>query len=251
MVEVCGVSKSFGSNTVLDDISFDVQKGEVVSLIGPSGAGKSTLIRCINHLEKPDAGYVLVEGDPIGYKQVGDTLHELPDAQLRLARTRVGMVFQSFNLFTHLTALDNVMIAPRLVSKRKTDEVRALSLELLNLVGLSEKTNAYPAQLSGGQQQRVAIARALAMEPSVMLFDEATSALDPETVGEVLAVMRDLASSGMTMVVVTHEMQFARNVSDKVLFLGDGRIIESGSADEIFESPQEPRLKAFLRKAYV
>lgn len=251
MVEVCGVSKSFGSNTVLDDISFDVQKGEVVSLIGPSGAGKSTLIRCINHLEKPDKGYVLVEGDPIGYKRVGDTLHELPDAELRLARTRVGMVFQSFNLFNHLTALDNVMIAPKNVLKRKSDEVRERSLELLNLVGLGEKTNSYPAQLSGGQQQRVAIARALAMEPGVMLFDEATSALDPETVGEVLAVMRDLASSGMTMVVVTHEMQFARNVSDKVLFLGGGRIIESGSADQIFEAPEEPRLKAFLRKAYV
>jgi len=251
MVEVCGVSKSFGSNTVLDDISFEVRKGEVVSLIGPSGAGKSTLIRCINHLEKPDKGYVLVEGEPIGYRRVGDALHELPDAQLRLARTRVGMVFQSFNLFNHLTALDNVMIAPKRVLKRKPDEVRERSLELLNLVGLGEKTNSYPAQLSGGQQQRVAIARALAMEPGVMLFDEATSALDPETVGEVLAVMRDLASSGMTMVVVTHEMQFARNVSDKVLFLGDGRIIESGSAGQIFEAPKEPRLKAFLRKAYV
>ncbi|MEZ2392094.1 amino acid ABC transporter ATP-binding protein [bacterium RCC_150] len=248
MIQVRSVSKRFGQNTVLDDVSFDVPKGNVVSLIGTSGAGKSTLIRCINHLERPDTGYVLIDSEPIGYRLEGDDLHEESDRAIRRSRAKVGMVFQSFNLFQHLTAIENTMLAPQLVSKLGREEARERGLALLDRVGLRDKADSYPAQLSGGQQQRVAIARALAMQPQVMLFDEATSALDPETVGEVLSVIRNLADSGMTMVLVTHEMEFAREVSDAVYFLSGGRIIESGPPEELFTAPKEPRLKAFLSR---
>lgn len=248
MIQVRSVSKRFGDHVVLDEVSFDVPKGHVVSLIGASGAGKSTLIRCINHLERPDSGYVLVDGEPIGYRLRGKELHEEGGRALRASRAKVGMVFQSFNLFQHLTALENIVLAPQLVGRIGKTEAHVRGSALLERVGLSGKEKAYPAQLSGGQQQRVAIARALAMQPDVMLFDEATSALDPETVGEVLQVMRDLASSGMTMVLVTHEMAFAREVSDTVYFLGSGRILESGPPERLFSAPSEPRLQSFLNR---
>ena len=248
MIQVRSVAKRFGDHVVLDRVSLDVPRGHVVSLIGASGAGKSTLIRCINHLERPDSGYVLIDAEPIGYRLEGEDLREEHDRVLRRSRTKVGMVFQSFNLFQHLTAIENITLAPQIVSRVSRGEARDRGLALLKRVGLPDKANAYPSQLSGGQQQRVAIARALAMQPKVMLFDEATSALDPSTVGEVLAVIRDLASSGMTMVLVTHEMEFAREVSDTVHFLGDGRIIESGPPGQLFAAPKEPRLRAFLSR---
>lgn len=248
MISVRSVSKKYHDNLVLDDVSLDVPRGNVVSLIGASGAGKSTLIRCINHLERPDAGYVLIDSSPIGYRVDGNDFHEESDRAIRRSRANVGMVFQSFNLFQHLTALENLTLAPHLVKKVGKREARERSLALLERVGLADKADSYPAQLSGGQQQRVAIARALAMEPDVMLFDEATSALDPETVGEVLEVMRDLARSGMTMVLVTHEMEFAREVSDTVYFLAGGRIAEYGPPETIFTSPEDPRLQSFLSR---
>ena len=248
MIQVRSVSKRFGDNTVLDDISFDVPRGGVVALIGASGAGKSTLIRCINRLERPDSGYVLIGGEPMGYDVRGDEYHEKSDRDLRRSRANVGMVFQQFNLFQHMTAIQNVMLAPQLVKYVGRTEARRRAEALLDRVGLAARADAYPGQLSGGQQQRVAIARALAMQPEVMLFDEATSALDPETVGEVLQVMRDLAASGMTMVLVTHEMEFAREVSDTVYFLAGGRIVESGTPEHLFGNPQDPRLQTFLSR---
>lgn len=236
VVSIRNLNKSFGDNHVLRGIDLDVQRGEVVCIIGPSGSGKSTLLRCVNMLETPTDGTVVV---------LGTDLTDL-DSDLDVARTKIGMVFQSFNLFSHMSVLDNVCVAQRKVLKRSKDEAEKIALQLLQRVGLSEKATAYPAQLSGGQQQRVAIARALAMNPQVMLFDEATSALDPELVGEVLNVMRGLAEEGMTMLVVTHEMGFAANVASRVVFMDGGVIVEQGPPAQIINSPQEERTKAFL-----
>ncbi|GAA3533805.1 amino acid ABC transporter ATP-binding protein [Amycolatopsis ultiminotia] len=242
------VCKSFGSLDVLKGIDLEVHEREVLCLIGPSGSGKSTLLRCINHLEKIDAGRLYVDGVLVGYRQRGDKLHELRDKDIAAQRKDIGMVFQRFNLFPHMTALENVMEAPVQVRREPRAQVRERALELLERVGLSDKASSYPGQLSGGQQQRVAIARALAMEPKLMLFDEPTSALDPELVGDVLGVMRQLAKDGMTMVVVTHEMQFAREVADKVLFMDDGIVVESGPPDQVIGSPQHERTKTFLSR---
>ncbi|MCS5498278.1 amino acid ABC transporter ATP-binding protein [Cnuibacter physcomitrellae] len=246
MVQVHELSKSFGDTSVLSGISFDVARGQVVSMIGPSGAGKSTLIRCINHLERPDDGYVLIDSEPMGYRLRGGDLHEVSNAELGASRAKVGMVFQSYNLFSHMTALENIVFAPRAVKGMGEAAARSRAMELLDRVGLAAKARSYPSQLSGGQQQRVAIARALAMDPLVMLFDEATSALDPEMVGDVLEVIRGLANDGMTMILVTHEMQFAREVSDVVFFLDGGRIVEQGPPEAIFTAPTSPRLQTFL-----
>jgi polar amino acid transport system ATP-binding protein len=246
MIVARGIHKSFGHVEVLKGVDLDVAAGKVVCIIGASGAGKSTFLRCINHLERPDAGYVLVDGELVGYRRVGDRLHEVPERQLCAARASIGMVFQRFNLFQHMTVLENVITAPILVKKidREVAEVRAIAL--LKRVGLAAKQKRYPRQLSGGEQQRVAIARALAMEPRVMLFDEATSALDPELVGEVLAVMRSLAEEGMTMVVVTHEIAFAREVADEVVFMDAGIVAERGPPGEILRAPKNERTQEFL-----
>lgn len=243
-----GTSKSFGTLEVLKGIDLTVERGEVVCLIGPSGSGKSTFLRCINHLEKVNAGTLLVNGDLVGYERRGDKLYELHENQVALRRARIGMVFQRFNLFSHMTALQNVAEAPVTVLRRNMKEVRKEAQELLERVGLSDKLNFYPHQLSGGQQQRVAIARALAMKPQLMLFDEPTSALDPELVGEVLDVMRKLAADGMTMIVVTHEMRFAQDVADKVAFMDGGKIVECDSPDVLFTNPREERTRAFLSR---
>jgi polar amino acid transport system ATP-binding protein len=247
LVRIVDVHKSFGHLEVLQGISLDVVRGEVVCLIGPSGSGKTTLVRCINHLEKIDSGRIYVDGELVGYREHNGALQEESDKTVALRRRNIGMVFQRFNLFPHLTAIDNVSVGPIRVLHRDRDEVRREAVELLTRVGLADKIDSYPSQLSGGQQQRVAIARALAMHPTVMLFDEPTSALDPETVGEVLDVMRKLALAGMTMVVVTHEMGFAREVSDRVIMMDGGVIVEVGSPQELFERPQKERTKAFLR----
>ena len=248
MVKAEGVHKSFGRLEVLKGISFEVAPREVMCLLGPSGSGKSTLLRCINHLEKINAGRLWVDGDLVGYRQSGDKLHELHDAEVARKRTEIGMVFQRFNLFPHMTALENVTAAPVYVKKRPKQQAAARGRELLERVGLADKIATYPSQLSGGQQQRVAIARALAMDPKLMLFDEPTSALDPELVGEVLDVMRQLARDGMTMVVVTHEIGFAREAGDTVAFMDDGVIVETGEPREVFERPQHERTQAFLAK---
>ncbi|MGW4482481.1 amino acid ABC transporter ATP-binding protein [Amycolatopsis sp. NPDC004368] len=242
------ICKSFGSLDVLKGIDLEVHEREVLCLIGPSGSGKSTLLRCINHLEKIDAGRLYVDGVLVGYKQRGDKLHELREREVALQRKDIGMVFQRFNLFPHMTALENIMEAPVQVRGERKSDVRARALELLDRVGLGDKASSYPAQLSGGQQQRVAIARALAMQPKLMLFDEPTSALDPELVGDVLGVMRQLAKDGMTMVVVTHEMQFAREVADKVLFMDGGVVVESGPPDQVIGDPRHERTKSFLAR---
>ncbi len=242
------VHKSFGKLEVLKGIDLRVERGQVCCLIGPSGSGKSTFLRCINHLEKVNAGRLSVDGELVGYRQVGDKLHELREKETAAKRAEIGMVFQRFNLFPHLTALGNIMEAPTRVRRKPRGSSRARALTLLERVGLSDKADAYPAQLSGGQQQRVAIARALAMDPKLMLFDEPTSALDPELVGEVLDVMRDLAREGMTMVVVTHEMAFARDVGDAVVFMDDGVVVETGTPAAVLGSPQHERTKAFLGK---
>jgi polar amino acid transport system ATP-binding protein len=242
------VCKSFGSLDVLKGIDLEVHDREVLCLIGPSGSGKSTLLRCINHLEKIDAGRLYVDGVLVGYKQRGDKLHELREKEVAAQRKNIGMVFQRFNLVPHMTALENVMEAPVQVRREPRADVRTRALELLDRVGLADKAASYPAQLSGGQQQRVAIARALAMQPKLMLFDEPTSALDPELVGDVLGVMRQLAKEGMTMVVVTHEMQFAREVADKVLFMDGGVVVESGPPAQVIGSPQQQRTKDFLAR---
>jgi len=248
MVDARHIRKSFGSNTVLQDISIEVNRGEVMCLVGPSGSGKSTFLRCINHLEVIDAGRLFVDGQLIGYREHGDKLYELKPHEAAAQRRDIGMVFQKFNLFSHMTALENVMEAPIQVKDMNRDAAMARGRELLARVGLADKENAYPAHLSGGQQQRVAIARALAMDPKLMLFDEPTSALDPELVGEVLDVMRELAASGMTMIVVTHEMGFAREVADSLVFMDDGVVVESGKPAEVLNNPQHPRTQAFLSK---
>ncbi|WP_410608745.1 amino acid ABC transporter ATP-binding protein [Amycolatopsis sp. lyj-109] len=242
------IYKSFGSVDVLKGINLEVHEREVLCLIGPSGSGKSTLLRCINHLEKIDAGRLYVDGVLVGYKQRGDKLHELPEKEVAFQRKDIGMVFQRFNLFPHMTALENVMEAPIQVRREPKAQVRQRAHELLERVGLADKAKNYPAQLSGGQQQRVAIARALAMQPKLMLFDEPTSALDPELVGDVLGVMKQLAKDGMTMVVVTHEMQFAREVADKVLFMDGGVVVEEGPPERVIGSPREERTKEFLSR---
>ncbi len=246
MVRAEGVVKRFGAQEVLKGIDLVVAPGEVVCLIGPSGSGKSTLLRCINHLEHIDGGALSVDGELVGYRQQGRFLYELKPAEVCRRRREIGMVFQHFELFPHLTALENIMMAPQIVLGRKVQDVRDEATALLDRVGLRERAGFYPSQLSGGQQQRVAIARALAMKPKLMLFDEPTSALDPELVGEVLNVMRDLAAGGMTMVVVTHEMGFARDVADRVVFMDQGRMVEEGPPNEIFARPKTERARSFL-----
>ena len=246
MVEAEGVHKRFGRLEVLKGISLQVPSGTVMCMLGPSGSGKSTFLRCINHLENINRGRLWVDGELVGYRQVGDRLHELRESEIVRSRAKIGMVFQRFNLFPHMTAIENVALAPELVLSRKSDVARERAEVLLTRVGLADKVDEYPARLSGGQQQRVAIARALAMDPKVMLFDEVTSALDPELVKEVLDVMRELADEGMTMIVVTHEMGFAREVADEVVFMDDGVIVEQGRPQQVLDSPREERTKRFL-----
>ena len=248
MVRAEQVCKNFGSLRVLKGIDLEVAAGEVLCLVGPSGSGKSTFLRCINHLERVDAGRLYVDGELVGYREKGDKLFEISPKQAARQRRDIGMVFQHFNLFLHRTALENVIEAPMLVKGQSRGEATERARDLLAKVGLAAKADAYPAQLSGGQQQRVAIARALAMDPKLMLFDEPTSALDPELVGEVLGVMRDLADAGMTMVVVTHEMGFAREVADTVAFMDDGVVVESGTPADVLTSPSHQRTKDFLSK---
>jgi polar amino acid transport system ATP-binding protein len=248
MIKAESVYKSFGRLEVLKGISLTVEPGEVMCLLGPSGSGKSTFLRCINHLERIDAGRLSVAGELVGYREAGGKLHELREAEIVSKRAEIGMVFQRFNLFGHMTAIENVVEAPIRVKKERKQDAVARAKELLARVGLSDKADAYPAQLSGGQQQRVAIARALAMNPKLMLFDEPTSALDPELVGEVLDVMKGLAADGMTMVVVTHEIGFAREVGDTVVFMDDGVVVEWGAPKVVFENPSHERTKAFLSK---
>ncbi len=246
MVRLEGVHKFFGSLHVLDDVSFTVRESEVVVIIGPSGSGKSTLLRCLNHLEKIDRGRIEIGGRMIGYREVGGRLLELPERQVARHRREIGMVFQQFNLFPHLTARDNIAAAPINVLKVGREEARRQARDLLALVGLPDKEEAYPEQLSGGQQQRVAIARALAMKPKIMLFDEPTSALDPEMIKEVLDVMIDLSRRGMTMMVVTHEMGFARAAADRVVFMDEGRIVEEAAPEVFFTNPAQERTRRFL-----
>ncbi|MCV7284268.1 amino acid ABC transporter ATP-binding protein [Mycolicibacterium wolinskyi] len=248
MVRAENVCKNFGALQVLKGVTLEVGKGEVLCLVGPSGSGKSTFLRCINHLEQVNAGRLYVDGELVGYRERGGKLHEMRPKDAAKQRRDVGMVFQHFNLFPHRTALENIIEAPIQVKKVKKAAAVARAKDLLDQVGLSAKADAYPAQLSGGQQQRVAIARALAMSPKLMLFDEPTSALDPELVGEVLGVMKKLASEGMTMVVVTHEMGFAREVADKLVFMDGGVIVESGEPREVMSNPKHERTKAFLSK---
>lgn len=248
MVVAEDVCKSFGALQVLRGISLEVGHGEVACLIGPSGSGKSTFLRCVNHLEKVNAGRLRVDGELIGYRERGNKLYEMSPRDAAKQRRDIGMVFQHFNLFPHRTVLANVIEAPMLVKGQSRDEAVARAEDLLDKVGLASKADAYPAQLSGGQQQRVAIARALAMDPKLMLFDEPTSALDPELVGDVLAVMRDLAQAGMTMLVVTHEMGFAREVADQLVFMADGVVVERGNPREMLEDPRHERTKTFLSK---
>ena len=248
MVVARGLYKKFGAVEVLKGVDLEVPVGKVVCIIGASGAGKSTFLRCLNHLEKPDRGYVMVGGQLVGYEWRNRRLHEVTERQLCEARARIGMVFQRFNLFQHKTVLENVTLAPVLVKRMQKEQAREIAAALLARVGLASKKNRYPRQLSGGEQQRVAIARALAMEPRVMLFDEATSALDPELVGEVLTVMRSLAEDGMTMVVVTHEIGFAREVADEVVFMDGGVIAERGPPSEILRMPKNIRTREFLAR---
>jgi len=242
------VHKRFGRLDVLNGISLEVQPGQVVCLVGPSGSGKTTFLRCINHLERIDAGRLWVDGELVGYRDDGDKLHELRESDVARKRAQIGMVFQRFNLFPHMTALGNVIEAPLRVKKQPREQAVQRATALLERVGLGDKLGAYPAQLSGGMQQRVAIARALAMDPKLILFDEPTSALDPELVGEVLDTMRGLAADGMTMVVVTHEMGFAREVGDVLVFMDDGVVVESGPPRELIANPRHERTKAFLSK---
>ena len=248
MVLAEGVHKSFGSTEVLSGIDLEVAPREVLVLLGPSGSGKSTFLRCINHLEQIDAGRLSVDGELVGYRQVGDRIHELREREVARKRAEIGMVFQRFNLFPHLTAEENVAVGPQHVRRVPRAAALARAQIMLERVGLADKRAAYPAALSGGQQQRVAIARALAMDPKLMLFDEPTSALDPELVGEVLEVMKQLANDGMTMIVVTHEMGFAREVGDRVVFMDAGVVVEQGAPAELFAAPQHARTKAFLSR---
>jgi polar amino acid transport system ATP-binding protein len=248
MVKAEGVHKAFGNLEVLKGIDLQVASGEVCCLIGPSGSGKSTFLRCINHLEKINAGRLYVAGDLVGYRQQGGKLYELRDHEVARKRRDIGMVFQRFNLFPHMTAVENIIEAPVQVKGMNKAAARERAHELLARVGLADKASSYPSQLSGGQQQRVAIARALAMDPKLMLFDEPTSALDPELVGDVLDVMRDLAETGMTMIVVTHEMGFAREVGDSLVFMDGGVVVESGNPREVLSNPQHERTQSFLSK---
>src|SRR5258708_6793659 len=247
MVKIWNLHKSFGDTEVLRGIDLTVQRGEVVTVIGPSGSGKSTLLSCINFLEPFDQGEITVDGEPVGWINAGSGRTRMPEAQLNKLRQRIGIVFQQFNLFPHLTVLQNVIEAPIYVQCLEREKAVAMAREQIARVGLRAKEDAYPAQLSGGQQQRVAIARALALDPKVILLDEITSALDPELVGEVLAVMRSLADGGVTMIVVTHEMAFARDVSDRIVFLDEGRIVEEGTPDALFGNPRHDRTRSFLR----
>jgi len=246
LVAIRSVAKNFGEFQALRNVSLDVWPGEVMCLIGASGSGKTTLLRCINQLAAIDSGGIWLDGELLGMREQGGRLHRLSEREIGRQRLKTGMVFQRFNLFPHKTALENITEGPTQVQGRKSDEVRAEALELLRRVGLAAKADSYPAQLSGGQQQRVAIARALAMKPMLMLFDEPTSALDPELVGEVLAVMKELAKSGMTMMVVTHELGFAREVADRVVYMDQGAIVEQGRASDVLGAPREERTKAFL-----
>lgn len=246
MISAQSVHKSFGSLDVLKGVTLDVMPGEVACLLGPSGSGKSTFLRCCNHLEKVTAGRLYVDGDLIGYRERDGVLYEITEKQAAAQRADIGMVFQQFNLFAHRTVLENIIEAPVNVKKQPVEKAKKRAMELLEQVGLAHKADAYPVQLSGGQQQRVAIARAVAMEPKLMLFDEPTSALDPELVGEVLRVMKVLAAGGMTMLVVTHEMGFAREVADKIFFMDGGQVIESGTPQQVIDDPQHPRTKEFL-----
>ena len=248
MVDVRDVHKLFGDLHVLKGVDLTVQRGEVCVLLGPSGSGKSTLIRCINELEQISAGRLYVDGELMGLREVNGKLHRLSDKEIAAQRAKVGMVFQRFNLFPHMTALGNVVEAQRQVLRRSKADAEARAHEELTKVGLADRMDHYPAQLSGGQQQRVAIARALAMDPQLMLFDEPTSALDPELVGEVLNVMKALADSGMTMIVVTHEVGFAREVADQVVFMDDGAIVERGTPAQVIDNPQNPRTQDFFAK---
>src|SRR3954468_2945604 len=247
-IEVHDVHKWYGTHRVLDGVSLTVRPGEVTAVIGPSGSGKSTLLRVVNHLEKPEIGHVSINGEPIGVRRHGDRLKELSERAILTQRGRIGFVFQNFNLFPHLTVLDNVAAAPVATGKLTRTEAKELARELLGRVGLADKTSAYPRQLSGGQQQRVAIARALALRPGVILFDEPTSALDPELVGEVLAVIKDLATSGTTLVIVTHEVGFAREIADRVVFMDGGKIVEQGPPAEVLDRPRHARTREFLSK---
>ena len=249
MIHVEALHKEFGSLHILKGVDLDVGKGQVCVLLGPSGSGKSTLLRCINQLETFEAGSIRIDGELVGYQETptrGGRLRRLPEKAIAAQRARIGMVFQRFNLFPHMTALENVMEAPIHVAGADKDEARTAALHLLERVGMGGRADHYPAELSGGQQQRVAIARAMAMKPDLMLFDEPTSALDPELVGEVLAVLKDLAAEGMTMVIVTHEIGFAREVADIVAFMDDGVIVESGEPQSVIDDPQSPRLRDFL-----
>jgi polar amino acid transport system ATP-binding protein len=248
LVHAVNVSKSFHGTPVLEGIDMDVAAGQVVCLLGPSGSGKTTFLRCINQLETIDGGRIWVDGELMGYRERGGRLHRLHDKEIAAQRRGIGMVFQRFNLFPHLTALENIMEAPVRVKREPAGQARERALTLLDRVGLADKPAAYPAQLSGGQQQRVAIARALAMRPKLMLFDEPTSALDPELVDEVLAVMRELAVEGMTMIVVTHEISFARDVADEVVFMADGVVVEAGPPGRVLADPRHDRTKVFLRR---
>ncbi len=246
IVVAADVCKAFGSVQALDGVSIEIPAGQVLCIVGPSGSGKSTLLRCINQLERIESGAIWVDGELIGYRRVGNKLYELTDVEIARQRLASGMVFQRFNLFQHMTALENIIEGPVTVQKRRRSEVIDEAMALLQRVGLSEKRDAYPSELSGGQQQRVAIARALAMKPKLMLFDEPTSALDPELVGEVLAVMRDLARSGMTMIVVTHELGFAREVANEIVFMDRGAIVERGSPQEVLVHPKQQRTRDFI-----
>ena len=248
MVRAESVCKSFGALNVLKGVTLEIDRGQVLCIVGPSGSGKSTFLRCINHLEKIDAGRLRVDGELVGYREDRDRLHELHEAEVVRKRAEIGMVFQRFNLFPHMTALENVIEAPVIVKGKSRADAVARAHELLERVGIGDRAGAYPSQLSGGQQQRVAIARALAMDPKLMLFDEPTSALDPELVGEVLDVMRRLASAGMTMVVVTHEIGFARGAADAVVFIDGGLVVESGPPSEVFDHPKHERTRSFLSK---
>ncbi|MEU2336400.1 amino acid ABC transporter ATP-binding protein [Streptomyces sp. NPDC006654] len=247
-LEIHDVHKWYGAHRVLDGVDLTIRPGEVTVILGPSGSGKSTLLRVINHLEKPEIGYVSINDELIGVKRQGERLKELSERAILAQRGRIGFVFQNFNLFPHLTVLDNVAAAPVATGKLTKPEAQALAKELLERVGLGERVGAYPRQLSGGQQQRVAIARALALRPGVILFDEPTSALDPELVGEVLSVIKDLASSGTTLVIVTHEIGFAREIADRVVFIDGGRIVEQGPPSEVLDKPRHERTRDFLSK---
>ena len=248
VLQTWGVRKSFGHHEVLRGIDLEVRTGETVVILGPSGSGKSTLLRCINLLESLDGGRILVDGRDVGYEVRGDRLHELPANEIARRRRDIGMVFQQFNLFPHMTALENIIEAPIGVKGEKRSAAIAQATKLLEQVGLSGRESSYPRQLSGGQQQRVAIARALAMQPKLMLFDEPTSALDPELVGEVLLTMKELAQAGLTMVVVTHEITFAREAADRVVFMDDGVIVEQGTPEQVIDNPQHDRTRAFLAR---